>query len=909
MRPTTGTMLQQNNNNNYPCLNMSGSTRDMLQKCSKASLPFPGRMELGLGDLPLIRELRAWALCSKNRRKAGGLLGGGQAPIVAGRAGATHCYRPADVCLSGEWGRMGYGLPLGLDGGQAGIGALVTVASLKTSEGGGKTQTQCLFLRTEKGSCLYSTAKPGSSAASSVVGGWLRGKARSRDTPAGRRDNGQTPPAQTGANRVRVRSGRRWRKSCNAAGREKAGVSRELQGRNPAGEIILEERQEDGDKGGLDLKQTPSPEQDDRRACRSHHESPKTCSQCGQRSQDGDEGGESPRGGLPNRLNAETKGMRKRRQKNEEEEEEETNPDPESKLDNPGPLSVCEAEEIREAERKEEETDSEDLKGQTTDTDEFSLRLTRDQDETNTGETLCGDKDIHVNGSVDKPEDLKAESRPEDLKERERSSREVSVSTCPPQPSSPVEGSTTNAEHKACVWWEKEKKEEDHIEETPQGEAGPGITVQEALQEESCAVEEDRKPPPFSEDGANKEESEKEEKDKEKRAEEVWRNEGDLDQVYEEDDERREDEEGEGGRECAPKDNMRLEESADGRRWRENEGGDTCRQTNITRVEADGESRSNVINAPCADPSTSITLLLANPAPSLPPLGSMATGLPCLEAEKEEEEEEEESEEVKVTVEDGEGGQDGKRELEEVRGSTVATEEDRKEEEEEEEEEDEFGVFMQAEGEPAWSEGPSMSASVPCGSRGSVAALGNHAVSPESTHWTSGWTDSSFCQSDDTWAAFPQDASDDGGDAAVGQWWPRSAVEQSKDRLLANQNLASVFAQAFPSPPALSSSDLDTVPTLTQILRGGRADQGQGLLDSFHDLNKMICQRNKRANGASRDLLLKTLHLVQPQTEVRPAPRTANRRLSPGLPSANQHAQNAAAKRRLSYDYNRNIME
>lgn len=36
------------------------------------------------------------------------------------------------------------------------------------------------------------------------------------------------------------------------------------------------------------------------------------------------------------------------------------------------------------------------------------------------------------------------------------------------------------------------------------------------------------------------------------------------------------------------------------------------------------------------------------------------------------------------------------------------------------------------------------------------------------------------------------------------------------------------------------------------------------LLDSFHDLNKIICQRFKRANGVSRDMLLKTLHLEQP---------------------------------------------
>lgn len=42
----------------------------------------------------------------------------------------------------------------------------------------------------------------------------------------------------------------------------------------------------------------------------------------------------------------------------------------------------------------------------------------------------------------------------------------------------------------------------------------------------------------------------------------------------------------------------------------------------------------------------------------------------------------------------------------------------------------------------------------------------------------------------------------------------------------------------------------------------------------------------------------------------RAAPRSAaGRRLSPGLPSVRQHAHNSAAKRRLSYDYNRNVVE
>ncbi|KAG8001797.1 hypothetical protein GBF38_012003 [Nibea albiflora] len=680
MRPTTSTMLQQNNNNNYPCLNMSGSTREMLQKCSRASLPFPSRLELGLGDLPLIRGLRAWALCSKNRRKASGMLGG-QAPTAppAGRGGPTSCPRPADVYLSGEWGRMGYGLPLGLDAGQAGIGALVTVATLKTSEGSGKTQTQCLFLRTEKGSCLYSTAKPGpgatTGAASSVVGGWLRGKTGggSKDTPAGRRDHGPTPLAQTGANRVRVRSGRRWRKSCNAAGREKTGASRERQQsssrEDPAGESALEERQEERDKGGLDSKQFPSPQQDIRKAKQEkdgafrsprccHNASPKTCTHCGRRaqrreSQDEHEGGESPRRGVPNKLNGEVKGMRKERQKNEEEEKgglgglessnsvfAVPNPDLESNHFHPESHSSRDVEETSEAESKPQTSHSKDSSEKEEDTDSEGMKLRTDAD--------------------------------------------------------------PHSDQVTDDFLSRHNRESD-----------------------------DRKPS-------------------------------------------------------------------------ENPREDTAAHVNGF-FEAHQESEGDVESA----------------------------------------------------------------DVEEEEGSVNQT--------------------------------PAELSVV------STCSLGNHAIAGESTHWTPGWTDSSFSQSDDTWTAFPQDSPDERRDVA-GQWWPTSAVEESRDRLLANQNLASVFAEAFPSLPGSSSCDLDTVPTLTQLLRG-KASQDQGLLDSFHDLNKMICQRYKRANGASRDLLLKTLHLEQPHTESRSALRTANRRLSPGLPSANQHAQNAAAKRRLSYDYNRNIME
>nr|XP_046245881.1 uncharacterized protein si:ch211-14c7.2 isoform X2 [Scatophagus argus] len=1047
MRPTTSTMLQQNNNNNYPCLNVSGSTREILQKCSRASLPLPSRLELGLGDLPLIRGLRAWALCSKNRRKAGGLLGGGQAPTAppAGRGGSTSCPRPADVYLSREWGRLGYGLPLGLDAGQAGIGALVTVATLKTSEGSGKTQTQCLFLRTEKGSCLYSTAKPGSgvttSAASGVVGGWLRGKTGGggggcRDTPAGRRDHGLTPPTQSGANRVRVRSGRRWRKSCNAAGREKAGVSRERQQQSnredPAREIALGERQEDRDKGGLDGKQFPSPQQDIRRARQEkegalrsarccHNISPKACTQCGRRarrreSQDEHQGGESPN----NRLNCEAKGMKKEMQKNEEEEEKrdlcelETSdsvlaaqsPDLESNHSHSESHSGRDVEEIKEAEsnegmktqtshskddcsEEEEDTNSEVMKIHT-DSDPLCGRSEQVMDDFWTGQN---DRKSSENSREEIAACVEANQESEkvmegvDVKEEEgnisqapagfslESSRceDISVSTCPaptstavsPESSAPIEGSTHNADHENCGAL-RENSKEDHLKWYQQivsdcgvmGKEEPDVGRFEQLElncvaDESNTVNESRKPlfsfknvddsglpderdassSPLRHDDPSIFEADgrivtargcsysglnvAEWRDE---AGELWRRErtgnepdggdfkdGDDKERHAEDDTNdgaiQDDDDKEVRQHCALKVNWRSEERAGGCWGWKDEVGDTSGQTSITHV---GAERETSTNAACADPSTSLALSLANSAPSPSLLESMATSLPCVEVVEEEEEEEG----VGVTAGDREGGQEGDRrpgreleELSEERSSTLDTQEGRKEEEEEEED-DEFGVFMQAEGEPSWSQGSTVSASVPCGSRASV-ALGNHAISGESIHWTPGWTDSSFHQSDDAWTAFPQDSSGDPRDV-VGQWWPTSAVEESRGRLLTNQNLTTVFAEAFPSSPG--SSSRDAVPTLTQFLRG-TASQDQGLLDSFHDLNKMICQRYKRANGVSRDLLLKTLHLEQPHTENRPASRIANRRLSPGLPSANQHAQNAAAKRRLSYDYNRNIME
>ncbi|XP_054649744.1 uncharacterized protein si:ch211-14c7.2 [Dunckerocampus dactyliophorus] len=298
MRPRWSTMLQHNNNNNYPCL--SSSPREAPLKCSSASLPLPSRLELGLGDLPLIRGLRAWALCSKNRQKGGAPVGGGQAPATPPAGLRTSCSRPADVHLSRGWGRTGYGLPL--DARQSGIGALVTVATLKTSEGNGKTQTQCLFVRNDKGSCLYSTAKP-ASGGTTGAGGWLRGK-----SGAVRRDDASTLQTEnSSAVRGRVRSGRRWRKSGHAAGREKRGKGEEPE-------------EEAAKKQEVGLERLPGSEQHDGGGCQDSERLPWSPGFCQHDSSTQVEE-DGLRGGVPTRLSQEKTPMKKQREEEEEEED------------------------------------------------------------------------------------------------------------------------------------------------------------------------------------------------------------------------------------------------------------------------------------------------------------------------------------------------------------------------------------------------------------------------------------------------------------------------------------------------------------------------------------------------------------------------------------------------------------
>ncbi|KAM4590507.1 uncharacterized protein V3H82_004451 [Fundulus diaphanus] len=859
MRPTAGTMLQQNNNNNYPCLSMSDCPREMLQKCSRASLPFPGRMELG--DLPLIRGLRAWALCSKNRRKASGLLGGAKAPTAPplGRGTSASCPRPADVYLSG------YGLPLGLDARQAGIGALVTVATLKTSEGSGKTQTQCLFLRTDKGSCLYSTAKPGSGASPSMVGEWLRGKRGGAEGGGG----AEPLPAEAGANRVRVRAGRRWRKSGNAAGRERKAASRERQQRSckKVGASV-EERQEEGDNGRLGSKEFPSPQLDNSAARCCDNVSPKACTR--KNSWNKLEGEESPARRAASELNLRAK---RERQRNEEEGGasgavlDASNPDLESKCTHRTSNSSRAVDEDQETQRAK---GLEELKTQD--------GLTRRDEDSNTevlGKRVTGSDSVGTLNDKNAENETKRGAEQEPETEMERLSAASVTRT--QESSLPVEGTVCRTDQETFWVHSKQESNQNQLEV----ELGPEAEQKVEEEPDVCSLR-PQEPNRASDESHTvnggtrephillKHEENNSLQEKGALCSPVRQRDLSIPENVE-------------GRIGKPEDAFtccRLDDgSGDEEEQRSRASGDdwSARSQEPGRcAETNGQESTPVFDG--ADPPTS------EPAPSLPSPASMVTGLLCLEVE--------EGEAVGVTPGHEGGGPKQKgspkgeleEKAEEVRGSTGAPEEGRKEEE------DEFGVFMQAEGEPAWSEGVNMSASVSSRSRGSTG--GSLAISGE-----------------DDWTAFAQEPSDERGDA-VEQWWPASAAEARRDGPSTNHSLAAVFSEAFPPllPPSFTpgdSCDPEAVPTLKQLLQG-KARPDQGLLDSFHDLNKMIGQSHKRSNGASQSLLLKTLQLQQPLPESRPTSWTTNRRLSPGLSSANQHA---AAKRRLSYDYNRNIVQ
>ncbi|XP_067276400.1 uncharacterized protein si:ch211-14c7.2 [Pseudorasbora parva] len=226
-----------------------------------------------------------------------------------------------------------------------------------------------------------------------------------------------------------------------------------------------------------------------------------------------------------------------------------------------------------------------------------------------------------------------------------------------------------------------------------------------------------------------------------------------------------------------------------------------------------------------------------------------------------------------------------------------------------EEEEDEFGAFMQAGGEQWMLRFGDVQQSA-AGEDYNCEACTSSTDANEPASWASDWmADQSFQQSESTWIAFSQETVEQ-KTVPDGQWWP--STEKPNLSLSPLHNVSNVFLEAFPSDMS-PSEDPQYIPTLKQLLQGPAensnigAHKEQSLLDGLQDLDRMIGVKYKRAESLSCKLLLQSMHLERPSSECVTVRQKTSARFSPNLPTSNQQLA-ANAKRRLSYDFNRNIM-
>ncbi|XP_061682665.1 uncharacterized protein si:ch211-14c7.2 isoform X2 [Syngnathoides biaculeatus] len=806
MRLTWSAMLQHNNNNNYPCL--KAAHRRAPLECPSASRVLPSRPELSLGDLPLIRGLRAWALCTKNRQK-----GDGRAPVTPPASRRTSCPRLADVHLTGPWG-SGYGLP------QAGAGALATVATLKTSEGNGKTQTQCLFLRNEKGSCSYAT-----SGGTRRAGGWLRGKS---GTSTERQDIVSALQTQTAASRVRVR---RWRKSGHPLDREKGCPDEEVAEKqeeanlrclaNPEGKTC---RKHGGPRGTPGRFQNSSTEESPRKTSHAasqhnnksdeevtvkHEELDKVCpDRLSSRKRDACKKSRGP-GGSPVLHQIPSKEQSQRKSSHVADQSERL---PEDKVS-----------------EKQEEADKGEQK-RLASPDEGACQKSRGLGGSprflqNSSDGECLRKSSHV-ATPDKR--LPSEEVPEKQEDLDKASSERlaipkavvcqesrgprrrlgCLQNASDEDSPSREGTLSGIK----LGWEQNPEKDEKGNKLCQSD--PSISVGPNPDLECSHSHSER------EDGKDSVNMKKKLDEEESTIQITFDNattarshqashapggstcqaEGEPYQVGRAP--------GNSGVEPEPKRDRELEHN-ETNTMRESFFSFSSRQTfNLESVEGKGaESVPNESVGGCA--LTSAGPRLHNPTPSPPPLGTMATSQTHAEAEGGEEEK---------------GGQDG----------TALESRDGKNHEEE----DDFGGFVQAEGGGECGQGGAVSDPLPCGTS---AAPGSSEVSGESSDWRPTWTGSP-----DGWTAFGQNGRDRSRDA-TGRWWTH---DDGLDR-----RLEGLFAAAFPSPPTSAPRlPADVIPTLTQLLESG--GQEQRLPDGFGGVPPY-----KDGGGVARGLLLSSLQV------------------------------------------------
>ncbi|XP_026870293.2 uncharacterized protein si:ch211-14c7.2 isoform X2 [Electrophorus electricus] len=222
------------------------------------------------------------------------------------------------------------------------------------------------------------------------------------------------------------------------------------------------------------------------------------------------------------------------------------------------------------------------------------------------------------------------------------------------------------------------------------------------------------------------------------------------------------------------------------------------------------------------------------------------------------------------------------------------------------EEEDDFGVFMQAGEEQIWPEGFNELQQVPCRKQDCVEYT-NPFDANEPMSWTSNWSGvQTSQQSVDSWSAFEQEM------VPGVQWWSSKAKDSTYLTPTSLHNVHRVFLEAFScaEPPC---GDFDCILTLNELLWGpaekirDRKPGNLKLWDGLQNLEQMIDVKYKRAECMSHKFLLRSLHLGIPNSEHVHGRKQAAVRISPNLLISGQTLA-AKAKRRLSYDINRNIV-
>ncbi|XP_056622914.1 uncharacterized protein si:ch211-14c7.2 [Triplophysa dalaica] len=810
-------MLQRNNNNNHPCLDMTH--RELMHDCIRPSVSFTSALEFGA--IPLIKGLRAWAVSggySKARRKA-----------VAGPRGQGMCQQPPEnrVGQRGWAGQVSssYGqMPESTSSTtrtpgvrQGGLGALVTVATLKGTEGGGRqTQTRCLFLKAQgRGNyiCAVENRGGGMRIAGARTDAVILEGEKEKVRSIGPRLF-QDGTDGSGTLKAKPRAIRKWRKCSKSTGTAEKKTSK--------GKITNPPRE---------------PERDDKNNTVISEESINTS---------------------PDRI--------KQCQKEEDTSQEDTT-------------------ELKNDKRAHSPISMHIVAPESTDTQTYCSSA---KPCANTGEQI-------EDGMASSPSDNCLENCERSSCANDEPQGDIEISKCDHH---------LNANDIPNI--EKSNKDRNPCAVVPNV---PFVLCETTLDTfeikpttPNCNTEPSVGHPPMkasSEDPVN---NIHENQDQESRTDECSLN---CENQHSVENLTNPSQRGGPpdasftvkpagcmGHRCIP---ARAASNTNEKNWKPpmcspQQREELVSERKILEVQQSNKSSSRGYGSSTADETVISVQSQSNPAP--PTTAAIATAIPA------------------------EGGARGEDllPLENFRdlpseltrdGDNVATSHELGDGDE-----DEFGAFMQAGGTQLWTTGFTELQQSASGDDYNSGDLKSCTDANESTSWHSDWTViHPFQQSESSWVAFSQESVEQ--KAPDGQWW-LSTVDKPNLLLSPIHDVSSVFQKAFPSEKP-SHEDPDDIPTLTQLLQGpdGNGNTGDNrektLLDGLQDLDRMIGLNCKRAESLSCKLLLQSLHLQRPSSDCVTVRVKGSARFSPNLPTSNQQLA-TSAKRRLSYDFNRNIM-